>query len=156
MTTIAVLSDTHRNYGAIEAIVPILDECDMIVHLGDHYDDMDPFYSRYRSKLYRVHGNCDYGQTKEIILPVEQILIFATHGDLYGVKRGTERLKRKAREEGCAVALYGHTHAAEIDEEEGFITINPGAMTAFSPEKTFCYLVVHGKKCTAVLRTVTC
>ena len=155
MTTVAVLSDTHRNYAAIEAIKPVLDECDLIIHLGDHFDDMEPFHALYADKLYRVCGNCDYGRIREYVLPVEGRTLLVTHGDLYGVKQGTERLKAKAREEGCDVVLYGHTHTATVEERDGILLVNPGCMTAFAPEKTFCYLVIHEKMCTAVLRNLS-
>ena len=151
MKKIVVLSDTHRNIKAIMKIADIMIESDYVIHLGDHYCDMDDFEPLLKGKLSRVHGNCDCGAQKEIILEIEGVKVFATHGDLYGVKGGTERLKRRAKELGCALALYGHTHRAIIAEEEGITIINPGSMAATSPTKSFCYIVINDKKITAVI-----
>lgn len=151
MKKIVVLSDTHKNLKAIAKIAEIMDESDMVIHLGDHYSDMDLYEPLLKGKLYRVHGNCDYGIQKEIILEVEGRKIFATHGDLYGVKSGTERLVKRAKELGCDVALYGHSHRAKIEEIDGITVINPGSTAYTSPTKSFCYMVINGDKLTAVI-----
>jgi len=155
MKKIVVLSDTHKNVKAILRLAEIMDESDMVIHLGDHFSDMDDFEALLKGKLYRVHGNCDFGAQKEIVLEVEGVKIFATHGDLYGVKSGTERLYKRAKELGCDLALYGHTHIAKIEERDGITLINPGCATSLAPTKTFCYLVIAGKKITAVINDKT-
>ena len=68
----------------------------MVFHLGDRYDDMNEFESVLGDKLYRVYGNCDFGgNPKEILVEVEGVRIFATHGDLYGVKRSLRSMPAK-------------------------------------------------------------
>ena len=154
MKKIVILSDTHRNLGAISSIYDIMRESDYIFHLGDHYDDLDFLAGEFKNKLYRVYGNCDAGyDPKEIIVEIEGCRIFATHGDLYGVKRGNERLIARAKELGCNVALYGHTHRAEITEIDGLTVVNPGSAERSSANKSFCYAVVSGEKFTAVINT---
>ncbi|MBE5742571.1 MAG: metallophosphoesterase [Clostridiales bacterium] len=151
MIKIAVLSDTHGNLLDIDKLQGILLESDFVFHLGDHYDDMRNLYPQIKHKLYRVHGNCDWGTNKELIVPVGEHNFFVTHGDLYGAKRGTEKLVDKAIEEGCSVVLYGHTHIAEIKKERGVLLINPGTMSKYAPKKSFCYIVVNGDKITPVI-----
>ncbi|MBO4734152.1 MAG: metallophosphoesterase [Clostridia bacterium] len=155
MKKIVVLSDTHGNLKAIAAITEIMEESDMVIHLGDRYDDMELFAPILKSKLYRIHGNCDFGAQKELVIEVEGRRIFATHGDLYGVKGGTARLSKRAKELDCDVVLYGHTHNAEIYEREKFLMVNPGNMTNYGSETSFCYLVINGTKATAVINTAT-
>lgn len=97
-----ILSDTHGNLSAIYSVYDILLESDMVFHLGDHYDDMNEFEGVLGDKLYRVYGNCDFGRDpKEISVEVEGVKIFATHGDLYGVKRTATRLIERAKELGA-------------------------------------------------------
>lgn len=120
MKKIVVLSDTHGNLGAIYSIYDILLESDMVFHLGDHFDDMNELSQTLGDKLYRVYGNCDFGRDpKEILVEVEGLKIFATHGDLYGVKRSADRLIERAKTLGANVVFYGHTHSAEIREVDG-------------------------------------
>ena len=59
-----------------------------------------------------------------------------------------------ARERLCDIALYGHTHAAEVREEGGVLLINPGCMTRYAARQSYCYLVIHGKKAVATLVNV--
>ena len=151
MKKIVVLSDTHGNIGAIRKIENIIRESDMVIHLGDGYNDLNYLYPEIKGKLYRVHGNCDYGFDKEMIVETEGVKIFATHGDLYGVGRGADRLVAAAKENGCIVALYGHTHVATIEEKDGITVINPGTLERYGVKNSFCYLVVNGEKITAVI-----
>ena len=101
----------------------------------------------YPEKTYVVAGNNDFfGGQSEFVLDVEGRRIFACHGHRYGVKSGTDRLVRAAKEKLCDVALFGHTHEAFAGEEEGVLLINPGCMTRYSPRQTYCYLVINGNK----------
>lgn len=152
MKKIVILSDTHGNLSSIYSIYDILTESDMVFHLGDRYDDMNEFESVLGDKLYRVYGNCDFGgNPKEILVEVEGVRIFATHGDLYGVKRSLCRIVDKAKELKANAVFYGHTHAADISEIDGITVINPGSAERFSTNKSFCYCVVANGKITAVI-----
>ncbi len=155
MKKIVVLSDTHKNIKAIMKIVDIALESDYVIHLGDHYGDMDDFVPLFGDKLYRVHGNCDMGATKELIIEIEGVKVLVTHGDLYGVKTGLSRIVKRAKDENCRMVLYGHTHRAMIEERDGVILINPGCMTSYAAQKSFAYVVVNGEKITAVINDKT-
>ncbi len=151
MKKIVVLSDTHKNFKGITSIAEIMNESDLVIHLGDHYDDMDIFSAMLKDKLLRVHGNCDYGTNKEIVEEIEGRKFLITHGDLYGVKSGLEKIKIRAEELNCDTVLYGHTHKSEIKEIDGILFINPGNMTLYGGVKSYAYIVVNGKKITAVI-----
>ena len=56
-----------------------------------------------------------------------------------------------AKENGCRIALYGHTHRAEIAERDGITVINPGNLERYGVKNSFCYMVVTGEKVTAVI-----
>lgn len=146
MIKILVISDTHGNMVDLSRLNEMMQESDCVFHLGDHYDDMRNYYFSLKDKLYRVHGNCDWGNQKDIVVSVGEHKIFATHGDLYSAKRTTEKLVKKAKEECCNVVFYGHTHIPEIREEDGVLLINPGTLSKYSANKTFAYVVFSGKK----------
>lgn len=147
MKKIAVVSDTHGNVAAIEKLFPIFAESDIIIHLGDTSSDGQIIRRNFPDKTYLLNGNCDFSKLgeDELILEVEDIKIFACHGDKYGVKRGYDNIAYKAEQEGCKVALFGHTHAP-IEKTAGGITLfNPGTLHRYGT-CTYLYLVVTGDK----------
>ncbi len=147
MKTFVIISDTHRNTKPLDKIATVLAECDYIIHLGDMAGDARELMRAYPEKTYVLAGNNDFfGGESELVLDAEGRRIFACHGHRYGVKSGTERLVAAAKERLCDIALYGHTHEAEVREENGVLLINPGCMTAYAPHKSYCYLIVNGKK----------
>ena len=138
---IAVLSDSHGNVNAIKGVLPQLEKCDLVVHLGDHFYDMDDFSSKLGNKLYTVYGNCD-GGGEDLILDKENIKILVCHGDKYRVKAGLTRLYLRALEIGAKLVLYGHTHIANVTLENGITFINPGAL-AYMGKKSYCLIELN-------------
>ena len=147
MTKITVVSDTHGNAAAIYKLFPVFAESDMIIHLGDTSSDGQLILREFPAKTYLLNGNCDLSRLgdDELVLPVEGVKIFACHGDKYGVKRGYDDIAYKAEQEGCKVALFGHTHAP-IEKTAGEITLfNPGTLRRYGT-CTYLYLVITGDK----------
>ena len=155
MKTIVVLSDSHGNRRDIEGLFPIMEESDYIIHLGDTSQDGNFIRSRFPQKTYLLNGNCDIVKVgeNEITLQIEDVKLFACHGHTYSVKSTPQKLALRAKELGCTLALYGHSHRAEETEVDGVLTINPGTMSKYS-RKSYCYLVINGDK--AVAKTVYC
>ncbi len=151
MKTFVVLSDSHGRYRNIQKIAPLFAENDYVVHLGDGSSDMRPYAVQYPGKVCVMKGNCDfsYGE-EERVLEAENISLLCCHGHRYGVKRGLEALAARAKELGCSVALYGHTHRADIQMVDGVLCVNPGAVGDYS-EPSYCYLVVHKGKATPTI-----
>lgn len=153
MKTFIILSDSHgRNKRILQQkLVPLFAENDFIIHLGDGSSDLRETFSAYPEKTYLCRGNCDfsYGE-EEFVIEVERVSILCCHGHRYGVKSGLSRLAARAKERGCEVALYGHTHRAGIEEVDGVLCINPGALGDYAAP-SYCYLVVHGDKVTPTI-----
>ena len=84
------------------------------------------------------------------MIQAEGISVLCCHGHKYGVKSGPKRLAARAKELGCEVALYGHTHRAKVEEIDGVLCVNPGAAGSYT-EPSYCYLVVHHGKATATI-----
>jgi hypothetical protein len=147
MKTITVVSDSHGNRRAFEQLDGVFAESDIIIHLGDTSGDGQFIKNKYPNKTYVLNGNCDFmkvGQDK-LVLQVEGVKIFACHGDAYSVKTMLSRLAYAAEEEGCTVALYGHTHIAREDVMGDVTLFNPGTLSRYS-QKTYLYLVIHENK----------
>lgn len=151
MKKIVVISDTHRNKQALAKLADIMFESDYVFHLGDCYDDFMDYAYALKEKAFQVHGNCDWGSDTEIVTEIEGHKILATHGHEYGVKQTRDKLYRRAKELGCDLVFYGHTHVAEIETVKGITFINPGCMTPYSPKKSFAYVVINGERVTAII-----
>lgn len=148
MKTFVVLSDSHGRRGAVEKLLPLFAENDYIVHLGDGSGDMREITEKYPEKTYVCKGNCDFARgLDETVIEAEGLSVLCCHGHAYGVKSGLKKLAARARELGCGIALYGHTHRAAVETVDGVICINPGSAGAFSGA-SYCYLVLHNGKAT--------
>ena len=149
MKTFVVLSDSHGRYRRrLQEMGQLFSENDFIVHLGDGSADMREIFDTYPEKTYICRGNCDFSYgAEEFTLEAEGLKIFCCHGHRYGVKSGLLRLAARAKELGCDVALYGHTHRADTETVDGVLCINPGAFGSYS-DPSYCYLVLHKGKAT--------
>lgn len=147
MKTIVVISDSHGNMRALESLDGIFSESDYIVHLGDTSGDGAKILKKFPEKTILINGNCDPIRCgdNERVLQIEGVKIFATHGHLYSAKTTLSRLAARAKELGCGVCLYGHTHRAREDEINGVLLINSGTMSRYS-RNSYCYLVINGDK----------
>ena len=144
MMKVAVFSDTHANPALmIEAVGKL--RPDTVIHLGDLERDADLLRSRYPEiPVYSVCGNCDacpvYPEKDVVVLGA--VKAFITHGHLYDVYWGRmDRLVYAAQEEGCSIALFGHTHMAVNEEVGGVKVINPGT-AGKGRELTYAFLEV--------------
>ncbi len=146
MKTAVILSDTHGNISGIEKLLPIINENDFLIHLGDCQQDLLPFNSDIKAKLLSVKGNCDNGD-EEVVLNIEGVKIFITHGNKYGVKKDLYKLFLRAKELGVTVVFYGHTHQSNIQQIDGITFVNPGAFSGYS-ERSYCYSIFHKGKTT--------
>lgn len=148
MKTFIVLSDSHGHRGAIGKLAQLFSENDYIIHLGDGSADMRETFGEYPEKTYVCKGNCDFSYgADEWVIEEEGLSVLCCHGHRYGVKSGLKKLAARAKEKGCDIALYGHTHRAAIDVIDGVTCINPGALSSFTAP-SYCYLVLHGGKAT--------
>ena len=149
MKTIVVVSDSHGNRQALDALDGIFAESDLIIHLGDTSSDGGYIRVKFPDKTVVINGNCDFisvGENEKIVT-CEGVNILCCHGHLYSVKSSLSRLAKRAKELDCAIALYGHTHDAKESEIDGVTLLNPGTLSRYS-QKSYLYLVINGDRFT--------
>ena len=139
--TVIVFSDSHgSDYEMAEIIRRQKRYVDCFLHLGDGAVTFLELCNEHSVLGYAVKGNCDFF-LKGHDIPTKRVLtlggisFFLAHGDAYGVNWSTDNLVRAAKEQGCTVALYGHTHVAHeaylppLDESDiPTYVFNPGSI----------------------------
>ena len=125
-----VISDSHKRSDIIEKILYDQPNAQAVFFLGDCASDIEDLqYIFPDKKFYILSGNCDYFSAfpSTAVATVGGKKIFYTHGHTLSVKYGVERLIESAKQNGCEIALYGHTHISKILYENGVYVVNPGS-----------------------------
>lgn len=134
MKRVIVVSDSH---GHREALRTAFEQAlrtgpiDAAVFLGDGVSDFAAVRPLLGSiPCHLVRGNNDWAsqEPRELCFLVGGVRFYAVHGHEQHVKYGLDRLWYAAREHQAQVALYGHTHVAQVDLERGMYLVNPGSV----------------------------
>lgn len=131
---ILVLSDSHGMESNVRRAILAQPTADIVIHLGDGEEEMRRVKQSFPEKMFlQARGNCDWG----VCAPYEGeytqdgVKIFYTHGHLYHVKSGLYNAVLAARDKKAQVLLYGHTHQALTDYDDGLYIMNPGAIGSY-------------------------
>lgn len=134
---ILVLSDSHSGLSFMRKMIHAV-KPDTVIHLGDYYDDAQAMAEENPHLIFhQVNGNCDRYRSYEIrpevlCYSLAGVKFYMTHGHNHHVKSGLYSLLQSARQNGAAVALYGHTHSADCHREaDGLWVMNPGSCGSF-------------------------
>ncbi len=133
---IIVVSDTHGLYSRLHAVIMRNLKADAFIHLGDgetEYQQLLRSFPEIEGRFYYIKGNCDYGSQAPLFRTLDIVpghRIFATHGHRYGVNFDLGTLITTAKENGCDIALYGHTHVMKSTYEDGVHILNPGSASS--------------------------
>lgn len=131
-----IFSDSHGDEANLRWMAELAAQrgpMDAYIHCGDGARDFDRLANFLlglspQAALYGVKGNCDLG----VDAPVQRVVhlggmgILITHGHLQAVKLTLGVLAPAAREAGCGVVLFGHTHRPTLEERDGILLLNPG------------------------------
>ena len=132
MTKLLILSDSHNSRLAIENILAAeADSIDALVFLGDGLRDLEQTLTLYpRLRAYAVAGNCDFGALEPLdgLAAFDGVVVFYTHGHMYGVKYDLDTLSDAAAARGANVALFGHTHVPVAEQRGDVFLFNPGSI----------------------------
>lgn len=136
---IVVVSDTHGNGRALRQAILDQPRASAVIHLGDGVREAQEAAREFADlPFFLVRGNCDWSTAGEEI-PVTRLeflggkRILCTHGHAYEVKYGLYRAVCAAHEQRADVLLYGHTHQAYTDYEDGLYILNPGSLSRGGP-----------------------
>lgn len=144
---IYVISDTHGKIDKAIEIYKSLEDIDLIVHLGDHWNDAKRMKDQLNVPLIGVKGNMDgsFSGDGYHILETDFGKIFLAHGHMESVKQSYENIMYKAESLQCRAVFSGHTHIPVFCEAEGLYLLNPGSIS----------LPVGGRKGSYAVATVT-
>ncbi len=155
---IGVVSDSHGHIENLRRAAKALKEegVELIVHLGDDYDDVKALSDMQGVKIIQVPGVFStYYQEPEIpnrlIEEWEKIRVLLTHtreGHKNDLPTDLKPEEVASRGE-VNMVLFGHTHVPDVAEEAGLIWVNPGHLKdedkkGYPP--TYALLEIGGKE----------
>ncbi|MBR2943795.1 MAG: YfcE family phosphodiesterase [Clostridia bacterium] len=134
-----VFSDSHSHAKNIEKAIEIHGGvCDFVIFLGDGLRDVDYLRSKYPSlAFFALKGNCDAFMSSDYpsysVLDLDGKRVLVTHGHLFGVKSGYERIAKVASELGAEAVFFGHTHQPiddiyDLENGDRIRLFNPGSI----------------------------
>lgn len=125
---IVIASDTHGKNNRLNRLEEYYRDASLYLHAGDFNDSP----SRY-SHWIAVQGNNDRF-ADAASLPLQRIVqtpfgrILLIHGHQFRPADREQKIARLAKENDCAVAVFGHTHVPLIRTVEDVLLINPGSL----------------------------
>lgn len=154
---IIVLSDTHGNQPLALGILDGNAEAERIVHLGDEVEDACFLEEISGRSIVKISGNCDFSTAhpRETILDLAGKRILVTHGDLYNVKAGLEKLLKRAVALKADVVLYGHTHQAAVQKVDGILLVNPGCLKKGFEQPSYAVVTIDEETVSVKIVPVT-
>lgn len=145
---IAVLSDTHGNYPLGITMLDRISGLDCVIHLGDVLSDAEIIEYALDIPVIKLAGNCDSSTNadRELLLNISEMTFFLSHGDLYQVKSGIDRIYEKATSEKAEIVLYGHTHIPAIQKKGEILLVNPGSLKAAAAQQSLAILNILNRE----------
>ena len=140
---IGIMSDSHGNVQAMETAVKMAGKVTLWLHAGDCREDAEYLKILSQTRVVYVNGNCDWpgaGGKDEAIVEAEGHRVFLTHGHIYDVRYGLALLQQAAAEAGADIAVYGHTHVADIVPGDVYV-LNPGSVARPRDEKRASFML---------------
>lgn len=128
---ILVISDSHRNKFNCAQAIKNQPGADIVVFLGDGEYDFDACRELIKTPtVFAVRGNGDFYSAlpESQITEANGVRIYLTHGYKEFVKHSKEKLLETAKQYGCALALYGHTHIQKYEYIDGVHLYCPGSL----------------------------
>lgn len=126
---VLIVSDNHKDEYQLEELLSIYGkEIDLWVHCGDsEFGINHPLWQTYKT----VRGNMDWeSQFPEVrIETLEDTTFGILHGHKHQVKFSLDGMADVAAENNASIVFYGHTHIAEVSEQDGTYFINPGSIS---------------------------
>ncbi len=141
-----VLSDVHGEPAKFNRFLDCTTAYSHVLFLGDGYRDAECLQYAFPTQFAAVKGNCDYDcdWNEEYTFNAGKYRIFMTHGHRYGVKYCLDSLAAAAAAVGAQIALYGHTHVADIRYVNGVLCVNPGHVCYPDSTASYAEIIIDG------------
>ncbi|GBF12634.1 MAG: metallophosphoesterase [Tepidibacillus sp.] len=152
---ITVISDTHlprKSTSLPDFLYEAIEKSDMVIHAGD-FTSIDILYDlqALSSRLEAVAGNNDgpeilFRLGKKKIIDIGKYKIGLIHGDgVYGTT--LQRAKQAFANEKVDIVIFGHSHQAFKEWENGVLYFNPGSPTdkRRSPKYSYGEIILDDK-----------
>ena len=140
---ILVLSDTHGTHRNIELAIEAQPEAKHIIFCGDGLNEIEYEEQLNKDRIFhKVRGNNDMfsSEDKTKIVKIENKTILITHGHSFFVKSSLHNLINKAKSVKADIVVFGHTHKAYQNYEDGLYVLNPGSASYHSYPRTYGYI----------------
>ena len=129
---VGIVSDSHGNTNALDAMLqhPAAIDVEAWLFAGDIAMDAEYLEMVTDLPVIKVAGNNDWPMSRledTVIAQLGGHRILLTHGHLYGVGFSTQNLVLAAAEQAADIAIYGHTHVADVSIGEVTV-LNPGSV----------------------------
>lgn len=129
---IGIVSDSHGDTNALDAMLqhPAAADVEAWLFAGDIAMDAEYLEMVTDLPVIKVAGNNDWPMSRledTVLADLGDHRILLTHGHLYGVNFSTQNLVLAAREQAADIAVYGHTHVADLSIGEVTV-LNPGSV----------------------------
>lgn len=149
---VLILSDSH---GLTKELLDIKErhknDVEFMLHLGDSELSSQ---SEEMSGFSVVRGNCDFDSNypNDMIVLLNGLKVYLTHGHLYNVKMSLMNLSYRAREVGASIVCFGHSHIAGAELIDDVLFINPGSfrLPRMRKERTYVILEVDNNQADVV------
>lgn len=132
---IVVLSDSHGDVSNVNRILMSQSKAEIVFFCGDGEDDIETAKNNFPEKMFiPVKGNCDWGKKLPTtdFFTAEGKKIMVTHGHNYNVKFTYSEVIQTAKNNGCDILLFGHTHSSFTDYDDGLYIMNPGSAHGYN------------------------
>ncbi|MCR5758181.1 MAG: metallophosphoesterase [Selenomonas sp.] len=144
---IGIVSDSHGSYQYIDSMLAHKETQNVEIWLfaGDIAMDADYLAMVTDREVIRVAGNNDWpgGRLPDYeTVDIAGHTIFLTHGHLFGVNFGLQKLVQAATDVGADIAVYGHTHLAVEQLVDDVLVLNPGSIARPRDAKNGSFMVV--------------
>ncbi len=114
----------------MQKVIEQQESAENIIFCGDGQDDIELIMKKYpKKKFYCVSGNCDFYSKfeKNLYFELAGRKFFITHGDMYYVKSGYDKIVKAAKGKELDIVVFGHTHKEDKFYINGTHFLNPGS-----------------------------
>ncbi len=122
---IIVASDSHGRDELLYDLMEQHPDADAFLHCGDLENDAESFPGYI---IVQGNNDCGYDLPQQCVLPFGDHRILLIHSHQFPYRKRDERMLEYAREHGCDIVCYGHTHVADVRVVNGITLLNPGSL----------------------------